>query len=394
MAIEVFMPKAGMAMEEGRVIRWLKEVGDRVEMGEAIMEIETDKVTMEAESPGSGILLEKLVPDDTTVPVLRTVGWLGEVGEKIPEPPLKPPDEPKAQTPPPVSEVLMNIPGGGVGGKTAATPNARRLSKEMGLPLDGVKPTGRHGEITGKDVISAAAAIPVMAKAPTPEGRIIPITGMRKVIGERMSASHTEIPPVTQDIKIYVDELLMYREKLNVNGRFKITVNDFVLMAVAKAAAESEAVRTMIYDGLFIVRENVNVGFAVGTDSGLLVPVIKGADKLSLSEISDAAKVLAEKASNGRLRPDEYGDGVITVSNMGMYGIVSFTPIINQPEASIVGVCAIQEEAVFKNGAAVPAKHMVLSYTYDHRIMDGITSAKFQKRVKDLLENPLIMCAM
>ncbi|MEA4854302.1 MAG: dihydrolipoamide acetyltransferase family protein [Christensenella sp.] len=424
--IEVFMPKAGMDMEEGRLIRWLKEVGDHVELDEPIMEIETDKITMEAESPGTGILLAKLVPEDTVVPVLQVIGYIGEPGEKVPEQAEAKPQEsapaPKEEA---TREAAPSAQAAAFGGEDViATPYAKTLAKEKGVDLAAVIPSGRHGEIKGADVLGAAVkATPLAARmaddmgidlarisgsgyagkivkedvlancAPQKEAQeelCVPLKGARKVIADRMSRSHTECPTVTQHMKIDVTRLLALRRELNENRESKISVNDFILKVVALAVSESPLARTVIRGDMLVTKPETNIGFAVGMDEGLLVPVIKNADMLTLSEISRQAKDMAARARTNAIKPDEMSGGTFTVSNMGMFDVYAFTPIINQPESGILGVSAIEDQVYVKEDGGIGVKKMLMiSLTYDHRIMDGVGAAKLQLRIKGLMENPL-----
>ncbi len=424
--IEVFMPKAGMDMEEGRVIKWLKEVGDPVERDEPIMEIETDKISMEAESPGTGVLLAKLVEDDTVVPVLEVIGYIGQPGEKIPEQAEKKEQKPTAPQPlqqPQNKSDVAAVPSRD--GAVLATPYAKALAKERGIDMTTVVPSGKQGEIRGADVQDAAFATPLakrMAKdmgvalpgvqgsghhgkilkddllahlqqADTREEEeiCVPIRGVRKVIAQRMLKSHAECPTVTQHMKVDVTRLLALRAELNEGREQKISINDWMIKIVAQAVAEHPLARTMIRDDMLVTRPHSNIGFAVGMDEGLLVPVIRQADKLPLSEISRQAKDLAARTRTNEVRPDELAGGTFTISNMGMFDLYAFTPIINQPESGILGVNAVEDELYFKqNGEIGVKKVMMISLTYDHRIMDGVGAAKLQLRIKELMENPLL----
>lgn len=424
MATELFMPKAGMDMQEGKIVRWLKNVGDRVEFEEAVMEIETDKITMESESPVAGILLAKLFEDGAVVPVLQTIGYIGEAGEQVPTTAAPAPGTADAEapsnvlvsTPPeaPAAAVAAPVKGDGI----AATPYAKKLASEKGVALSDVTPTGRHGEVIGDDVLRATPLAQkiaadkgvdlssvagsgfggkvtkddVLAAAATGApvvGDRKALSGMRKVIAERMLASHQQIPVVTQNMKVNMGNLLELRATINTGRETKISINDFVLKAVAKAVSEFPVVRTVLDGNELVTKKETNIGFAVGLEEGLLVPVIRDADKLSLSQISAQAKDLAGKARNGGLRPDDYTGGTFTISNLGMFDVHSFTPIINQPEAGILGVCAINDELALVDGNVVVNKIMMLSLTFDHRIMDGVGAAKFQLRIRELLENPM-----
>lgn len=469
MATEVQMPKNGMDMTEGTIIRWLKKEGDPVEKNEPLMEIETDKITMEAESPVSGILLKRLYEEGAVVPVLTTVAYVGEAGEEI---------FPEAKT-------VFTEAGDGEGtlsaaevrtekmrseteeAEVAATPFARKLAADYAVDLHQVSPGGSHGEVRAKDVEEAVKAQPkatplarAMAadqgidlsritgsgyngkifssdltspvsdgaeevKTPeTPEatgtlracsaeekgegitvGKAIDaamaeieevmerrgVSGMRRVIAERMTASHREIPGVTQNIRVDVTNLFALREAVN-RGREKnrrISVNDFLIKAVGIVVEEQERFRMTWEGDHFALHRRIHIGMAVGMEDGLLVPVLRDVDRKSLLQISKEARELAGKAREGRLRPDEVGDGRITISNIGMYGIHSFTPIINQPEAAIVGVCSPEEELALIDGQVAVRKKMMLCVTYDHRILNATEVCRFELRLKELLEEPL-----
>lgn len=426
--IEVFMPKAGMDMQEGRVIKWLKEVGDPVELDEPIMEIETDKITMEAESPGTGILLAKLVPDDTVVPVLEVIGYIGKEGEKVPEKAEAKPEtkEKGAQKVGEKPQAVAAEPKSGVfaSGDVLATPYAKALAKEKGVDLEKTVPTGKHGEIKAADVLAASPSATPLARRMADDmgvplsgvagsgfgGKItkedvlayqtpvqgageeisVPLKGARKVIAERMSKSHTECPTVTQHVKVDVTRLLAMRKELNETREQKISVNDIVLKIVAQAVSEHPLARTVIRGDMLVTKPETNIGFAVGMDEGLLVPVIRNADMLSLSTISRIAKDLAKRARENAVKPDEMTGGTFTVSNMGMFDVYAFTPIINQPESGILGICAIEDQVYVKEDGSVGVKKvMMISLTYDHRIMDGVGAAKLQLRIKELMEHPL-----
>ncbi len=442
MATELYMPKNGMDMTEGTIVRWLKEVGDPVEKDEPVMEIETDKITMESESPVSGILLKKLYDEGAVVPVLTTVAFIGEEGEEVPDIVVPVQEEEKAETvsaapaekkTPAAAAVSVTTENGIV----PATPYARKLADDNGIDLHEVIPTGRHGEVKGRDVedaiMAAPKATPLAAAIAADRGidlrdvtgsgyrgkifstdleaqtavgsqsnvdaamaeidEIIErrkLSGMRRVIAERMYSSHNEIPSVTQDIKIDVTELLALREKINVGREdAKVSVNDMIIKAVGIVISEQERMRMTLEDDEYVLHSGVNVGVAVGMEDGLLVPVIHNVDRMGLLQISAEAKRLTKAAREGRLLPDEMGGGRISISNIGMYGTHSFTPIINQPEAAIVGVCAAEDELALQDGEVVVRKKMMFCVTYDHRILNGTEICEFEMRLKELLENPV-----
>ena len=443
MATELTMPKNDMDMEEGTIVKWLKNVGDKVEKGEMFMEIETDKTSMEIESPATGVLLAQFYQGGDVVPVNTVMGYVGEAGEAVPEQGAKAaaeeaPKEEKKEAPAAEkapAKVLSDASG------IPATPYAKKLAKDNGIDLKEVVPTGRHGEIRAIDVFTAIEASPVatpLAKAMAADlgvdlstiqgsgyrGKILSddikaafaqaqtaaeeenvagamkeiaevlerrkLSSMRKAIMKNMNSSHTEIPNVTQNIKVDVTELLALRAKIN-EGKEKaekVSVNDLIIKAVGKATAKFERFRMTLEGNEYVVHNQVNVGMAVGITDGL-VPVIKDVDKKTLLQVSKDAKELAKKARDGKLKSSEMGDGRITISNIGMYGTHSFTPIINQPEASIVGVCGTEDELALVDGQVVVRKKMMICVTFDHRILNGTEVCEFESYLKELIENPV-----
>jgi len=433
MATEIIMPKAGMDMQEGKIIRWLKEVGDPIESGEAIMEIETDKITMETEADAAGVLLAKFFDDGAVVPVTVVVGYIGKPGEKVPDvssaAPVTVGDASAAAGDSGVAEVVESIQEPKIaagpasnGEQIRATPYAKTLAAEGSIDLASVTGSGADGVIKARDVERAKKATPLAARvaadqaidlatvkgtgfdgkvtrsdltaaSPTASDVKTPLAGMRNVIAKRMLQSHLEIPPVTQTMKVYVDELLSCREKINKNREQRITINDMIVMACAKAVMNFPQIRTEIdmQAGQLITRSQANIGVAVALEQGLIVPVLYDADKLMLSEISSRMKDLVKRAKSGSLRPDEYSGSTFTISNVGALGIHDFTPIINQPNAAILGIGCINDELALVDGQVVSRKFLMMSLTYDHRIIDGADVAIFQGFVKNLLENPFDM---
>ncbi len=434
MAYAVIMPKAGMAMESGKVIRWLKSEGDRVEQGEPLLEIETDKVNMEVEAMNSGVLLKVLAHEGDEVPVVQTIGYIGEAGEAVPEagnssaaPTMRKPVDKLAQAATEKTAVKLE------GGRIPATPAAKRLAKEKGIELSSVTPSGSLGQIKEADVaavgvlkatplakamaadlgidlkkvvgsgsggkvtkadITPAASVPApsAASAASQEDELRPHSAMRKVIAKRMLSSHLNIPPVTQNCVADVTALMALREKINAMGDVRVTVNDFIVMAVAKTLKEQPHVNASYTDAGLLIKKHINIGVAVALPEGLIVPVIRDADKLALHEISEAAKELQKKAKEGRLLPDDYSGGTFTVSNLGMMGVTAFTPIINEPESAILGVCATEQRLEMDDEGRITKRlKMPLCLTYDHRSIDGAQAAVFSNRVTQLLENPLSM---
>ena len=385
MITEVYMPKNGMDMTEGVLVRWLKQEGERVEAGEPIMEIETDKISMEAEAPASGILLKQLFGEDEIIPVLTTVGYIGEEGDVIPDgtAPVQAAAPAEEEVPAAAAPVQPLAPAAGT---VAATPYAKFLAVNNGVDLASVQPSGSMGEVKARDVEAA------MTRQPAPADAVaIPMSSMRKVIAQRMVSSHTEIPTVTACVKVDMTKLLALREQINA-GKDKadrISINDFIVKATGKALLANERFRMTIQGDCFYIHNNIDVGVAVGMEDGLLVPVVRNVDTKTLSQISAEVKALAASAREGKLKPQDMGNACISISNMGMFGTYYFTPIINQPEASILGVCAIEDELALVNGEVTVKKVSLLATTFDHRILNGTEAAKFQADLKALLENPL-----
>ncbi len=403
MAEAVIMPKTGMAMEEGVITEWLVKEGDTVAIGDPIVEIETDKSSMEVESDCDGTVLKILYKNGTTVPVVQTIAWIGSPGESIPAPPneIKKEDIPATE--------LM------VAEKIKATPAARRVASERCLPLKDISPSGRNGEIRVADVQSTPLARR-MAEAEGVDlksvegsghdGKIfssdlnrmdedtrIPLTNIQKITGQRMLRSHTESPSVSMDTRADVTEMLKMRRQLNENLKERITINDIVLKATALALEENPRLNSILDRDTVVIRPSINLSMAVATDRGLLVPVIKEVNKLTLRQLSIQTAELAKRGREGKLGPDDMDGGTFTVSNIGTFGITSFTPIINQPQAAILGVCAIEEMLKLVNGEVQTRQIMNLSIRFDHRIVDGAEASVFFSRIKELLENPLVILA-
>ena len=433
MAKPIIMPKTGMAMEEGTLIKWLKKEGDSVEKGEPVAEIETDKSVMELEADYPGTVIKIFAAEGDVIPVTEVMAWIGEPGEKVPE---KEKSADKAEKPAEAPAAESSIPenkAGNIadnnGGRIKATPAARKEAKEKGIDLASVAPTGKYGEIVRQDVVSLVSsykstplASRIMAEnAISPQdikgsgysGKIfsrdiasaemnvsaadgiesrLTLTNIQKITGKRMLESHLTIPPVTQNIKADLTDLLEARKKLNQTLETKVSVNDFILYAVIKTLKDYPKLNSVFNNTELILKGNVNLGVAVATDRGLVVPVVRAAEKYSLRELSARAKDLAAKGREGKLSPDEMTGGTFTVSNLGMFGITSFTPIINPPEAGILGVCAIEDTLKLKeNGEVEVRKVMELCLTYDHRVVDGAEAALCLKRLKEYLELPVMM---
>ena len=458
MAVEVIMPKAGSEMEEGEIVQWFKNEGDHVEEGEVLLEIVTDKVNMEVEAEATGTLLKILAQAGDVVPVVQTIAWIGEPGEKIPGAsesgevaPAETIIEKKVDYTP-VKEVekvdysglratpaarayarkkgidLSKVKGSGSKGrihkddvldyklnsKVKISPLAERIAKIEGINTESIVGTGPNGKIMKADIMAVLHGAPKVEAAPKAEVapkapkapkapnenqwgvvETVPMSPMRKVISKRMSESYFSAPTFVVNVEVDMTELLALRKKvvdaiIEETGK-KATVTDFISLAVIKSLMKHPYVNASLSsdEKEMYLHHYVNLSIAVGMDSGLVVPVIKGADKMSLKELVVASKEITTKALNGKLKPDEMADSTFTISNLGMYGVKSFVPIINQPNTAILGVSATVPKPVVFNGEVTVRPIMTLTLTADHRVVDGLEGAKFMKTLKEAIENPL-----
>ncbi|MEM2896531.1 MAG: dihydrolipoamide acetyltransferase family protein [Candidatus Bathyarchaeia archaeon] len=381
MVTNVIMPKLGATMSEGKIIKWYKDEGAKVEKGEVLFEIETEKFTFKVESVTSGILRKILVPVGTTVPVSQTVAIISSPGEELKEmeegPPLviaKPEKE-----------------------RIKVSPVAKRLAEEHGIDVTKIVGSGPGGRVVKEDVLSEierlktkTEALPAIKVAKT-----IPVTGMRRTIAERLSKSMRTTAHITEMIEIDVSQLVhLYKNvfpEIEKSQGIKPSYTDVIIMAVAKALKEHPYLNSMLDGEEIKLYEDINIGIAVALEEGLMVPVIRNADRKSLIEISLLTKDLVERARSGNLSMDETLNGTFTITNLGMYGVEFFTPIINPPETAILGVGAIKQKPVIENGEISFKEFMYLCLSFDHRVIDGAGAAKFLQTLKRLLENPYLL---
>ncbi|HCM27787.1 MAG: hypothetical protein A2Z99_10170 [Treponema sp. GWB1_62_6] len=424
MASSVIMPKAGMAMEEGVIVAWLKKAGDAVVRGEPIAEIETDKAVMELEAEADGVLLTITRGVGEKVPVTEVIAWIGQSGEIPPATATAKATAKAAATPAATKLASSPIP---------ATPAARRIAGEAGIELASLLPPP-GGVLHADDVrrhirkdatplasrIAEAAAmdpgavprfegrrahkadVEAALRSRTPSSgdpqatgdRRIPLTAIQRITGERLARSHAEIPSVTLFALADATRFLAVRKELNAEGSIRISVNDLVIRACAKALLANPRANAVIDGDGLILKGGIHIGVAVATDTGLLVPTLRDAARLSLPELSLRVKDLAGRARARRLRPEELEGGTFTISNIGMYGgATSFTPIINQPQVGILGIGALEERLFLEAGVPVVRTMLHLSFSFDHRALDGAESSSFIKAVKDLIERPLLILA-
>ena len=402
---EVIMPKLGLTMESGKIEKWHKKEGDKVEIGEVLFEVMTDKVTLEVESYNSGILRKILRTEGEEVPVTEVIAYIGERDEEIPqaESELAAEDKKKVEVKKAeeAAEKVKEVPGiSGEGVKIS--PLARKTAKEIGIDYksERIAGSGPGGRIVKEDIIAYSKkkgkalgeeAAPVTTKGITVKSSS-PLEGIRKVIAERMSYSKSNIPHIVLNAKADATQLIdlreKFKEKILEKYGIEITYTDFILKSTAVALRENLEVNSTFSDGNYIIYDDVNIGVAVSLEGGLIVPIIFDCDKLEITGIAKKRIELVGKARDGRLNLDEISNGTFTVTNLGMYGIRSFSPIINPPQAAILAVGEIYTEPAVVNGKIKPESFIDLSVSCDHRIIDGMIGAKFLRRIVELIENP------
>ncbi len=429
MAIPIEMPKMSDTMEEGVLVAWLVEEGQRVSAGDVIAQVETDKATMDLEVYDDGVLLKKVVKEGEAVPIGGLIAVLGEEGEDISEilerysgqkaapAEAAPAREAAAAEPARTGDGAAPAPataaGDGAETRIKASPLARKLAKEYGLDLRTIQGTGPEGRIVRRDIeaalarqrpaVEVAAPAPEAAPAPTPTPtpvpelpyEVVPLTPMRRTIARRLAQSKFTAPHFYLTVDVDVEKAVAFRQQLNelaeAQGRPKISFNDLITKACALALRQHPEINASYLEQEGEIRrwKEIHIGVAVALEDGLVTPVIRNADQKGLGQIAEETRALAEKARQRKLQPQEMEGATFTTSNLGMYGIEEFTAIINPPNACILAIGAIREVPVVKNGMIVPGKRMRLTLSCDHRIVDGATGARFLKTVQQYLEEPL-----
>lgn len=438
MANAVLMPKLGLTMTEGTIETWYKKVGDSVKKGEALFAVATDKLTNDVEADCDGVLLKIITAEGDTADCKATIAYIGEAGEKI---------EGETATTAAAAEetvaaaaaapaVAAPVAARAAGEYVLATPYAKKLAKDKGYALADIAGTGPKGIVVAKDIDAFVAGphvkvSPVAAKmaaemgvdvnglyhgervmkadvlgsvnkeavaaAPAVEGDTVKkVSPLRRSIAANMSKSWTTSPRVTYTRPVDVTEMKAFRSKLKeplAKKGIKLTFNHILMKTVAKALAEFPEINASFADNMLSMHPHVNMGLAVAKDGGLIVPNVKNCEQKSLSEVAVETEQLIEKARTGKLALDEMTGGTFTISSLGSYGVTSFSPIINQPELAILGVCAMVDTPVVRDGQIVVRTMMNLSLTADHRVIDGVQASEFLQRIAELLENPLLMLA-
>ena len=419
MAEIVRMPKLSDTMTEGVVAEWHKNVGDQVESGEVLAEIETDKATMEFESFQDGVLLHIGVEKGATAAVDSILAILGDAGEDVtallaseeeapvaaePAPAPAPvaevnpaPAPAPAPAPVPAAAVApapapLSVPAPSANGKVKASPLASRLAAERGIDLGKVAGTGDGGRIVKRD-IEAYVPGPSAGLGAVESSTDFPVTQMRKTIARRLAESKFTAPHFYLKLSVDMDAAVEARKAINAQEGVKVSFNDMVVKAVSLALKKHPAVNSAWMDTHIRQNDHVHIGVAVAVEDGLLVPVVRHADKKSLTEIGAEVKDYAGKAREKKLQPSDWEGNTFTISNLGMFGIEDFTAIINPPDACILAVGGISDVPVVRDGQVVPGKVMKLTLSCDHRAVDGATGASFLQEVKSFLEHPVRMLA-
>ena len=397
MATEVRLPRLGQGMEAGTIVRWLKAEGEPVRKGEPLYELDTDKVTQEVEAEADGVLLAIVVREGEAA-VGTLVARIGDAGEDVPaapksspvvEAPKQEPTPPSDPVPPPSSEPE----GEPRAARVKASPLARRLARERGVELAGVRGTGPEGRVVAEDVTLAAAGPPPRAAAalvPAAEAEVVPLSQTRKTIARRLTEAW-QAPVFQLSVSADMTRVLALREQLVARvaeGEPKPTVNDVLTKLAAAALVRHPAVNAHFAGEAIHRFRSAHVGIAVAAPNGLVVPVIRDADRRPLAEIAAARADLVSRARAGKLSLADLADGTFTISNLGMFGVEEFTAVLNPPQAAILAVGSIEERPVVVDGqlAVRPLMHMTL--TCDHRAIDGADGADFLRTLRELLEEP------
>jgi pyruvate dehydrogenase E2 component (dihydrolipoamide acetyltransferase) len=417
MAEIIRMPRMSDTMEEGNIIGWLKKVGDKVEPGETLAEVETDKATMELDAFVEGTLLYIAVPEGT-VAIDGIIAVIGQPGEDW-QAALKSTGDAGGSTSLPAANLAAepiqqeNIPAQIVsvsndGQRIKASPLAKSMAKESGINLGQIQGSGEGGRIVRKDVIGVKpgeAIVPTVTKTVAAPTQVVSlqtsatessyedktVSQMRKTIARRLSESKFTAPHFYLSVEIDMERAIQVREQLNQNSEVRISYNDLVIRSVASALKKHAVINASWLGDRIRYNHDVHIGVAVAVEDGLLVPVIKHADRKTLSQINGEVKMLAGKAKDKKLQPDEMQGNTFTISNLGMFGIDEFTAIINPPDACILAVGGIIQKPVVKNGQIVVGNTMKVTLSCDHRVVDGASGAQFLQTLKSILEEPLLL---
>lgn len=411
--VEVTMPKMGDAMEEGTLVEWLKKEGAQVKEGEPIASIQTDKATVEMESPGSGTLAGFLIKEGDSVPVGEPIALILGEGESVPEgwgsdkirqaaPQAVPSKERQAEGEGAKAATAVVEPTPSDGNRVIASPLARKLARQKGVDLRTVTGSGPGGRIIEKDVLAAASSAPVKAVPTAPpqpinlEAREVALTNLQRITAQRTAESKQTIPHYYVTVDCDVEELQRLRAWMNEeNPDDKLSLNDFIVKACAMALVEQPHINASYQDGKRHEYGEVNIGVLTAVEDGLTLPVVKNCESKSLRMLAHEVKELVQKARENRLSPNELSGATFVISNMGMYDVESFSAVINQPNGAVVAIGTAKRVPVVleENGTEViiPRWRMKMTGSFDHRVIDGAVGAEFLRVVRKYLESPTLM---
>ena len=410
MAEVINMPRLSDTMEEGTLAKWFKKVGDTVKEGEILAEIETDKATMEFESFYDGVLLHIGIDEGSTAPVDSIIAIIGSKGEDIskiinndtpavkeePTPVVK--EEPitvvkEEPTPVVKEEVKADSTISISNDRILISPLAKKLANEKGIDISAIKGSGDNGRIIKRDIDSFKPSNYSQFTQPRPHLKESSYetqnSTMRKAIAKRLADSKFSAPHYYLNIELEMDNIISFRKQFIQTQNIKISFNDIIAKAVSLSLAKHPKVNSRWYDDKIIYNEHVHLGVAVAVDDGLIVPVVKFSNSKDLPQINSEIKDFAERAKNKKLTPAEIEGSTFTISNLGMFGIESFTSIINQPNSAILSIGAIVQKPIVKNNEVVVGNTMKLTLACDHRTVDGATGSLFLKTLKEYIENPV-----
>lgn len=390
MSTTVIMPKLGLTMTEGTIEKWLKQEGNRVEKGEPLVEIITEKINFQYESPASGILRKILHHEGETVPVTTPIAIIAEEGEAVAEVERTKPEVPLGAPLPAAVQRESKEPSQ----RIFISPIARKMAQEKGIDLSSIKGSGPMGRIIKMDVLKAAEkeVTPPIRK---PSEKWIPLKGIRRIIAKRMTESFQNVPHFYLSLEIDMTSCLalheQLREEVEKRARVRLTLTDILVKVTASALKEHPIINSRIEEDQIHLIEEINIGVAIALGDGLIVPVIHHADQKSLTEIASTLRDLTQKAKEGKLSLEDVAGGTFTLSNMGMLGIDKFNPIINPPECSILGVGRTVEKPVFHGGEIKVRPMAWFSLSSDHRIVDGAAASLFLNHIKKWAEHPHLL---
>lgn len=411
MAETINMPKLGFDMAEGLLVRWVKQVGETINKGDVLAEIETDKATVEVESSASGVVLSHIVDQGTIVPVNAPIAVVGQAGEKVDAPAATPKPETKAEEKPatpqtqPTTAPITQASAPTDNGPVKASPLARKVAKDNGVNLASIQGTGPGGRVVRKDVEAALTSgqPSAVSRPSTPitnyqlltstEDKVIPTTKLRQAIGRRLVESKQTIPHfyVTHEYKM--EAVMEMRKQINayLGDNEKVSVNDFIIKATALTLRQFPNLNATIKGNEVIQFGHVNVSVAVTVPGGLMTVVVKDADVKSLRQISGEIKEMAARARDGKVKPEDVDGSTFSTSNLGMYEVEEFIAIVNPPEAAILAIGSAKETPVVVNGEIKIGSRMKATISVDHRVSDGAEAAQFMQKLAEFLENPVRM---